>query len=119
MIDRTAPVALAILIGSLAAASPARAEPLRYLGKEAGAPTGWIELGHGRYHEIGPGTKIPAWGIVKELSDERLVVELVRTEADKERARRQGALVHDVLELHIPRDDLRHPGADALAAPRR
>jgi len=99
------------LLGGLAAAvvsvSPGEAEPLKYLGREAEIPTGWIEFGHQQYYEVGAGTEIPSWGHVVEVRDDRVVVEQVRTEAEKQGMEERGALVHDVLEIHILREDLR------------
>jgi hypothetical protein len=77
--------------------------------QQAEAPTGWIELGPQQYHEIGVGSEIPGWGRVTEVRDDRLVVEQPRTEDEKQRLQDQGALVYDVLELHILREDLRNP----------
>jgi hypothetical protein len=107
----------AIAIAGAAAASAAAAEPLRYLGKESRSATGWIEFGHGRYYEVGRGTEIPAWGRVTDIDDEHLVVESVATQWHKREARQRGALVHDILQIHIPRDDLRQPSAEPLPAP--
>jgi hypothetical protein len=99
------------LLGGLAAAvvsvSPGEAEPLKYLGREGEVPTGWIEFGHQQYYEIGAGTEIPSWGHVVEVRDDRVVVERVRTEAEKQGMEERGALVHDVLEIHVLREDLR------------
>ena len=48
------------LLGGIAAAvvsiSLGEAEPLKYLGRQGEAPTGWIEFGHEQYYEIGAGT---------------------------------------------------------------
>ena len=106
------------LLGGIAAAvvsvSLGEAEPLKYLGRQGEVPTGWIEFGHERYYEIGAGTEIPSWGHVKEVRDDRIVVEQVRTEAEKRGMEERGALVHDVLEIHILREDLRLLPATAL-----
>lgn len=83
------------------------AEPLKYLGREGAVPTGWIEFGSETYYEIAAGTEIPSWGRVKEVRDDRVVVERVHTEAEKQGMRERGALVHDVLEIHVLREDLR------------
>jgi hypothetical protein len=99
------------LLGGIAAAvvsvSLGEAEPLTYLGRQGEVPTGWIEFGHEKYYEIGAGTEIPSWGHVVEVRDDRIVVEQVRTEAEKRGMEERGALVHDVLEIHILREDLR------------
>ena len=99
------------LLGGIAAAvvsaSVGEAEPLKYLGRQGEVPTGWIEFGHEKYYEIGTGTEIPSWGHVVEVRDDRIVVEQVRTEAEKRGMEERGALVHDVLEIHILREDLR------------
>ena len=99
------------LLGGIAAAvvsmSLGEAEPLKYLGRQGEVPTGWIEFGHEKYYEIGAGTEIPSWGHVVEVRDDRIVVEQVRTEAEKRGIEERGALVHDVLEIHILREDLR------------
>jgi hypothetical protein len=100
---------IAILIAALTLASAAEADPLRYLGKEPQATTGWIELGQGHYFEVGAGTEIPAWGRVRDVQEDRLILESGRTEEDKLRARQRGAVVYDTLEIHVPRDDLRLP----------
>lgn len=80
---------------------------VRYWGRRAERAPGWIELGQGRYYEVQPGTEIPSWGRVKEVGEARLVIEQTRTPAEKRRLQQQGALVYDVLELWIPREDLR------------
>jgi hypothetical protein len=99
------------LLGGIAttavSVSPGEAEPLKYLGRQGEVRTGWIEFGHERYYEIGAGTEIPFWGHVVEVRDDRIVVEQVRTEAEKQGMEERGALVHDVLEIHILREDLR------------
>ncbi len=99
------------LLGEIAAivvsVSVCEAEPLKYLGRQGGVPTGWIEFGHEKYYEIGAGTEIPSWGHVVEVRDDRIVVEQVRTEAEKQDLEERGALVHDALEIHILREDLR------------
>jgi len=95
-------IAAAVLFASLG-----EAEPLKYLGRQGEVPTGWIEFGHQQYYEIDAGTDIPSWGHVKEVRDDRIVVEQVRTEAEKQGMKERGALVHDVLEIHILREDLR------------
>jgi hypothetical protein len=97
-------------LGALAAAvvsvSLGEAEPLKYLGRQGEVPTGWIEFGHEKYYEIGAGTEIPSWGHVVEIRDDRIVLEQVRTEAEKQGMEERSALVHDVLEIHILREDL-------------
>jgi hypothetical protein len=113
---------IALVVGVLAAilifASPGAAQPpLSYLGRQTSA-TGLIELGHGEYFEVGPGTEIPAWGRVKEVNDSHLVLEQVRAEAEKLQMRQLNAMVYDVLEIHILRHDLRHPTSDRLPRPR-
>jgi hypothetical protein len=104
------------LAASLLLASPGDAQDLRYWGQRPETATAVIELGPRHYYEIVAGTEIPAWGRVKEVRDDRLVVEQERTETDKEALRQQGLLDYDVLEIHIPREDLRHP--EATASPR-
>ncbi len=102
--------AVALIAGGLAAGvavtSPAYAQPLSYWGKSLEG-NGWIEFGHRQYYEIRAGTEIPAWGRVKEVHDDWLVVEQVRTGAEKDALRRKGLLVYDEVEIHIPREDLR------------
>ena len=99
------------LLGGIGAAivsvALGEAEPLKYLGRQGEVPTGWIEFGHEKYYEIGADTEIPSWGHVVEVRDDRIVVEQVRTEAEKRRMEERGALVHDMLEIHILREDLR------------
>ena len=96
-----------IVTAGLVSVSLGEAEPFRYLGRQGEVPIGWIEFGHERYYEIGAGTEIPSWGHVVEVRDDRIVVEQVRTEAEKRGMEERGALVHDVLEIHILREDLR------------
>jgi hypothetical protein len=96
-----------IVIAGVLSVSLSEAQPLKYLGRQEAVPAGWIEFGHGMYHEIGVGTEIPPWGHIVEVRDDRIVVEQLRTEADKQRMKERGALVHDVLEMHILREDLR------------
>lgn len=117
---KTAALIAGALTMGLVSASPGEAQQLRYWGKQQPeAATGWIELGHQQYYEIGAGTEIPAWGRVKEIGGDRLVVEQVRTEAEKLRLQEQGALVDDVLEIHILREDLRHPQGGSPSGPGR
>jgi len=47
------------------------------------------------------------WDAVPAVRDDRIVVEQVRTEAEKRGMEERGALVHDVLEIHVLREDLR------------
>jgi len=96
------------IVAAVVFASLGEAEPLKYLGRQGEVPTGWIEFGHEpQYYEIGAGTEIPSWGHVKEVRHDRIVVEQVRTEAEKRGMEERGALVYDVLEIHILREDLR------------
>ena len=95
--------------------APVHGQPLQYWGKQPQALTGWVELGNEDYHEVGVGAELPGWGRVKEVHDDRLIVEQVRTESEKQRLQEQGALVYDVLQIHLLRQDLRHP---ELAIPR-
>jgi hypothetical protein len=95
--------------------APVHGQPLQYWGKQPHALTGWVELGNEQYQEIGVGLELPGWGRVKEVHDDRLIVEQVRTEFEKRLLQEQGALVYDVLEIHLLRQDLRHP---RLAIPR-
>lgn len=98
-----------VLAAGLAFASSADARELRYWGKQdAIATTGVIELGVGEYYEVGVGTEIPKWGRVTDLDGDHLVVVQVRTEAERRELRERGVLVYDVLEIHIPRQDLHH-----------
>jgi hypothetical protein len=103
-----------IVIAGVVSVSPGEAEPLKYLGRQGEVPTGWIEFGHEKYYEIGAGAQIPSWGHVREVRDDRIVVEQVRTEAEKQGMEERGALVHDVLEIHILREDLRLLPSTAL-----
>ena len=105
-----------LLINTLAAGlavSAANAEPLRYLGKHSDSSTGVIELGH-REYSVKPGTEIPAWGRVKDVTDQHLVVEQTLTDDQKHHMREHGALPYDSLEIHVPREDPRHPRGYAL-----
>ena len=99
------------LLGGIAAVvvivSLGETEPLKYLGRQGEVQTGWIEFGHETYYEIGAGTEIPTWGQVVQVRDDRIVVEQVRTEAEKRGMEERGALIYDVLEIHILREDLR------------
>ena len=95
------------IVAAVVSVSLGESEPLKYLGRQGEVPTGWIEFGHEKYYEIGAGTEIPSWGHVVEIRDDRIVVEHVRTEAEKRGMEERGALVHDVLEIHILREDLR------------
>jgi len=98
----------AATVAGLLSALPADAQ-LRYWGKEEGAATGWIELGHEKYHEVGVGTEIPSWGRIKAVSDDRVVLEIVRTESDNQAVHERGGLAYDILEIHVLREDLRYP----------
>jgi hypothetical protein len=90
------------------AVSPANAETLRYLGKHPDRSTAVIELGPREYF-VNPGTEIPAWGRVKEVTDQHLVVEQALTDDQKHHMREQGALPYDTLEIHVPREDPQRP----------
>ena len=91
----------------LAAAAAGEAQSLQYWGREARARSGWIQLGPGNVHAVEPGTEIPSWGRVKEVHDDRIVVEQTVSEAQRQELEALGALVYDVLEIHILREDLR------------
>ncbi len=107
-------VVAAALAGVLIVTYAADAEPLHYLGRQAASTTGFIELGREEYYEVGPGTVIPEWGRVKEVQEFHLVVEQVRTEAEKRQLREPDTMAYDVLEIHVPRHDLRHPRRESL-----
>jgi hypothetical protein len=88
--------------------SVGHAEQLRYWGQpQPGAATGLIQLGASHYAGIEVGTEIPGWGRVTRMSDSYLVIEQVLTDAQRDALARQGAMVHDVLEIHVPREDQR------------
>lgn len=87
-----------------------RAEQLHYWGARPDGSVGWIELGDKQYFEVTEGADIPGWGRVTEIREDRLIVEQLVSEAEKARLRESGALVHDLLVIHIPREDLRRPG---------
>jgi hypothetical protein len=98
------------LISTLAvglAVSSSNAEQLRYLGRPPDSSIGLIELG-AREYSVKPGTEIPAWGRVMEVTDQHLVVEQTLTDDQKRHMREQGALPYDSLEIHVPREDPRH-----------
>ena len=99
---------LGALVAGLASVSAGHAEQLRYWGQHPETSAGLIELGPKEY-SVKPGTEIPAWGRVKEVSDQRLIVEQTLTEDEKRRMREQGALPYDILQIHVPREDLRQP----------
>src|SRR6266571_2325212 len=102
---RTDMKSIALMAGVLAAglvsATSLEAQPLRYWGKQPDAAVAVIELGDQEYYQVQPGTEIPRWGRVKDVSESRLVVQQARTEAEKRRLRERGLLVYDVLEIHI------------------
>jgi hypothetical protein len=104
---------ITLVIGALALGlvvpRAGRPDELRYLGKHPGSSLGVIELGEGHHYEVGAGTEVPAWGRIKELADDHLVVEQTRAEHEKQALRQQGLLDYDVLEIRVPREDLRHP----------
>jgi len=108
---KTTALALMILAAWPGSAAAAAAQELRYWGRSPGTATGVIELGHGTYYEIAPGADIPGWGRVKEVTDDLLVVERARSAAEMQQAQERGALVHEAIEIHIPRHDLRLPRA--------
>jgi hypothetical protein len=83
------------------------ARELRYLGKKPAENRGWIEMERGHYYEVGEGDMIPGWGRVKKLDDYSIVLERALTELEKESMRSRGSLAYDVLEIEIPREDLR------------
>ena len=96
-----------LLAASLAHPSGIAAESLRYWGAQGGTATGWVELGHKTFREVAPGMEIPGWGRVKEIGEDRIVVERPLTEAEKTDLEERGAATYDALEIHIPREDLR------------
>ena len=102
-----APLLINMLAAGLAVSS-ANGEPLRYLGTHPDRSTAVIELGP-RAFFVKPGTEIPAWGRVKEVTDQHLVVEQTLTDNQKQRMREQGALPYDSLEIHVPREDPERP----------
>jgi hypothetical protein len=97
--------------------TPGHTDQLRYWGARPDASVGWIEVGDQRYYEVTEGTEIPTWGSVKEIREDRLIVERRLSEPEKARLRESGALVHDLFEFHIPREDLRHPIAQPWRGP--
>ena len=99
---------MAILVVVLT--SPSEAEMLTYLGKDAGEPTGWINL-DGVHYRVGPGTSIPGWGTVKEVRDREQIVEKILTEIEKARLREAGAFVHDAFDWHIPLNPIQAPAS--------
>lgn len=111
-------MALLVAVG-LGAPAAATAEPLRYWGKHGNAATGWIDVGHGALYEIGAGTEVAAWGRVREVRDDRVVVERVLTESEKRAVRERGGQAHDVIEIHVLREDLRYAWVTAPRMPRR
>ncbi len=116
---RTIALIAGVVAAWLISASPGGAQQLRYWGKQPGAATGSIELGHGQYYEVGAGTEIRGWGQVKEVGDAHLVVKQRLPEAEKDRLREQGWMPYDVLEIHIPREDLRFPSRVGPRRPHR
>lgn len=103
MVTRLALFAVAAL--SLIAPATLPAQPLRYLGRLPGEPGGWIELGDRAHTDVRVGEHIPGWGRVKEIRDDRIVIEQHRTNAEKDEMARRGALPYDVLEIHVLRDE--------------
>lgn len=93
-------------------------QPLRYLGRAPETRGGTIALGDRAYDDIRPGMDIPGWGRVKEVRDDRIVIERARTDAEKEAMARRGALPHDILEVHVLRDDWREGPADSAGTRR-
>lgn len=101
-------VLVSALLGALLArASFGHADSLRYWGQGPRQATGVIELGKNHYSTIEVGADIPGWGRVKAVGDAYLVVEHALTPAQRDELSKRGALVHDLLEVHIPREDLR------------
>ncbi len=96
---------LAILLAASLAWAGERPPDVIYLGKDAGAATGWVEVEQARY-QVRPGTPIADWGHVREVTDDLLIVVRIHSELDKARARAKGAMAVDVTEAHIPRQAL-------------
>ncbi len=94
-------------------------EPLRYWGTQEAPSTGWLDTGRGALYEVRVGSEIPGWGRVKEVHADHIVLERILTEDDKRALREQGALVHDAYEIHLPREDLRHPDLTVPHPPSR
>jgi len=107
----------ATLVVSAALSTTGQAGQLRYWGASTDASVGWIDLGDEQYYEVIAGSDIPAWGRVKEIRQDRLVVEHSLSDAEKARLRERNALVHDVFEIHIPRESLRNPRVESWRLP--
>ena len=87
-------------------ASFADAQEIQYLGKLSGREAGLIRMS-GQDYEVSEGTVIPGWGTVKEITDRHLILQRVLSEAEKEEIARQGGAIYEILEIHLPHQDLR------------
>ena len=94
---------LALLLGS---PSFADAQGIQYLGKLIDREAGLIRMS-GQDYEVSEGTVIPGWGTVKEITDRLLILQRVLSEAEKEEIARQGGAIYEILEIHLPHQDLR------------
>ena len=109
-----------ILLAGLGLPWPSAAQTVRYWGRqEDGTSSGWLELAPDVYREVRPGTELPGIGRVKEVLDDRLVVEREATEAEKDAQYARGGLVHDVLEIHIIREPRRPATMPSAPMPTR
>jgi hypothetical protein len=103
---RASVIAPAVGLVLLSAVSPADAQSLKYLGRHPGEPRGVIEQ-NGQQHEVVPGTQVPGWGQIQDMTDEQLVIDHYLTDDEKGQLRAQGAEIYDVSRVRVPREDLK------------
>lgn len=96
------------LAGLLVVAHSARSDDIRYMGRIVGANAGRAQVS-GKNVDLLPGTSIPGWGTVTEITDTHLLLQRELTDRDRGELRRQGAADYEILEITIPREDLRSP----------
>lgn len=87
-------------------ASWATAQEIHYLGRFPERGTGLIRI-LGQHYEVAEGTVIANWGTVAAVTQNDLILQVVLSEAEKQELARKGAAVYDILQIHIPREDLK------------
>jgi len=90
----------------LVSVSLANGQDVQYLGKIADREAGIVRLS-GQDYEVSEGSEIPGVGTVKQITDTHLILRQALSEQEKEELVVQGAAVYDVLEIHIPLQNLR------------
>ena len=84
----------------------ANSQEVQYLGKFSDRDAGVIRIS-GQDYEVSEGSVIQGWGTVKQITDTHLILQLVVSDEEKAELARAGAAMYDILEIHLPHEDLR------------